>query len=164
MESDVITLQDLFVAKAAGRGDDRHRRAARGCCSPLACTGLKPHFLEKMAANGVILPPTFFRAEAPAGRPTFAAAPYGGGQVKPAPRPLQSSAPSLPGVAAAAAPKIASLDTAGYPTVRVTVVTPKPVASRAEPDRERQRRSSASAPSTSAARRASCCSSTARSR
>jgi hypothetical protein len=46
---------------------------------PLACTGLKPHFLEKMAANGVILPPTFFRAEAPGGRPTFSAAPYGGG-------------------------------------------------------------------------------------
>ena len=26
----------------------------------LECTGLKPHFLEKMAANGVVLPPTFF--------------------------------------------------------------------------------------------------------
>ena len=35
---------------------------------------------------------------------------------------------SLPAVASAASPKIASLDTAGYPTVRVTVVTPKPVA------------------------------------
>ncbi len=36
---------------------------------------------------------------------------------------------ALPGVAAAASPKIASLDTAGYPTVRATVVTPKPVGS-----------------------------------
>ncbi len=34
---------------------------------------------------------------------------------------------ALPSVAIAAAPKIASLDTAGYPTVRATVVTPKPV-------------------------------------
>ena len=37
-------------------------------------------------------------------------------------------AASLPGVSLAASPKIASLDTAGYPTVRATVVTPKPVA------------------------------------
>jgi tight adherence protein B len=34
---------------------------------------------------------------------------------------------ALPSVALAASPKIASLDTAGYPTVRATVVTPKPV-------------------------------------
>jgi len=35
---------------------------------------------------------------------------------------------TLPGVAGAAGPKITSLDTTAYPTVRVTVVTPKPVA------------------------------------
>jgi tight adherence protein B len=34
----------------------------------------------------------------------------------------------LPGVATAAGSKITSLDTSGYPTVRATVVTPKPVA------------------------------------
>jgi tight adherence protein B len=34
---------------------------------------------------------------------------------------------ALPSVALAATPKFASLDTAGYPTVRATVVTPKPV-------------------------------------
>jgi tight adherence protein B len=34
---------------------------------------------------------------------------------------------ALPGVAVAATPKIASLDAAEYPTVRATVVTPKPV-------------------------------------
>jgi len=28
--------------------------------SPLACTGLKPNFLEKMAANGVVLQTSFF--------------------------------------------------------------------------------------------------------
>jgi tight adherence protein B len=37
-------------------------------------------------------------------------------------------AAALPGVSLAASSKIASLDTAGYPTVRVTAVTPKPVA------------------------------------
>jgi len=38
-------------------------------------------------------------------------------------------AAALPGVAvAASSPKITTLDTAGYPTVRTTVVTPKPVA------------------------------------
>ena len=36
---------------------------------------------------------------------------------------------ALPGIATAASPKIASLDTTGYPTVRATVVTPKPVGS-----------------------------------
>ena len=35
----------------------------------------------------------------------------------------------VPGVASAAGPQIASLDTADYPTVRVTAVTPKPTAS-----------------------------------
>jgi len=79
MESDVITLQDLFVAKPP---DEESLATTRGSrlLLPLACTGLKPHFLEKMAANGVILPPTFFRAEAPGGRPAFSAAPYGGVQ------------------------------------------------------------------------------------
>ena len=79
MESDVITLQDLFVAKAPDEESMGTTRGAR-LLLPLACTGLKPHFLEKMAGNGVILPPTFFRAEAAAGRPTFGAAPYGAQQ------------------------------------------------------------------------------------
>jgi hypothetical protein len=46
--------------------------------SPLSCTGLKPHFLEKMAANGVALPATFFQQEDPTFRPSFTAASYGG--------------------------------------------------------------------------------------
>ena len=75
MESDVITLQDLFVAKPP----DEESSGVRGSrlLTPLTCTGLKPHFLEKMAANGVLLPPTFFHTTASAGRPTFGAAPYG---------------------------------------------------------------------------------------
>jgi pilus assembly protein CpaF len=76
MESDVITLQDLFISKAP---DEHTIGSAPGgrLMLPLACTGLKPHFLDKMAGNGVILPPTFFRTEAQAGRPTFGAGGYG---------------------------------------------------------------------------------------
>ena len=78
MESDVITLQDLFIAK---QPDEETVAANRGSrlLLPLACTGLKPHFLEKMAASGVVLPPTFFRADVPQ-RPTFSKASYGGSQ------------------------------------------------------------------------------------
>jgi len=76
MESDVITLQDLFIAK---QPDEETAVANRGSrlLLPLACTGLKPHFLEKMAASGVVLPATFFRADQPQ-RPTFSAGSYGG--------------------------------------------------------------------------------------
>jgi pilus assembly protein CpaF len=79
MESDVITLQDLFLAKPPDEEAAAAGRASR-LLAPLACTGLKPHFLEKMAANNVILPPSFFNTHATGGRPTFSAAPYGGSQ------------------------------------------------------------------------------------
>jgi pilus assembly protein CpaF len=70
MESEVITLQDVFVAKppeedAAGR--------TLTLLSPLTCSGLKPHFLDKMTANGVSLPATFFEREEIELRPAFAA-------------------------------------------------------------------------------------------
>ncbi|MEP7335319.1 MAG: ATPase, T2SS/T4P/T4SS family, partial [Actinomycetota bacterium] len=73
MESDVVTLQDIFIA----RGPDEESAAAGRLLSALACTGLKPTFLEKMAANGVAFAPTFFEPELGA-RPTFAGASYGG--------------------------------------------------------------------------------------
>jgi pilus assembly protein CpaF len=71
MESEVITLQDIFVAKPP---DDDPANAGRTLTllSPLSCTGLKPHFLEKMAANGVTLPPNFFEREEVHLRPAFA--------------------------------------------------------------------------------------------
>ena len=47
--------------------------------NPLACSGLKPHFLEKMAAQGVLLPPDFFSTDESGLRETFAAASFGGG-------------------------------------------------------------------------------------
>src|SRR5213594_3766090 len=59
MESDVITLQDIFIAKPPDEEVAVQVRGSR-LLGPLACTGLKPHFLEKMAANGVMLQPSFF--------------------------------------------------------------------------------------------------------
>jgi len=62
MESDVITLQDIFVARPP---DEEHNPmgTTTRLLSPLQCSGLKPHFLEKLAANGVVLPPSFFDVE-----------------------------------------------------------------------------------------------------
>jgi pilus assembly protein CpaF len=77
MESDVITLQDIFVAKPPDEETSSMNRASR-LLTPLMCTGLKPHFLEKMSTNGVVLPPAFFEQDDGSLRPAFAAASYGG--------------------------------------------------------------------------------------
>jgi pilus assembly protein CpaF len=71
MESDIITLQDVFLARPP---DEESAFATHGTrlLMPLACTGLKPHFLEKIAANGVLLPPSFFEQETPGLRPALA--------------------------------------------------------------------------------------------
>jgi pilus assembly protein CpaF len=79
MESDVITLQDIFVAKPPDEETSSMSRSSR-LLTPLMCTGLKPHFLEKMATNGVVLPPAFFEQDEAGLRPAFAAASYGGFQ------------------------------------------------------------------------------------
>jgi len=68
MESDVITLQDIFIAKPP---DENQASGGAGVrlLSPLTCSGLKPSFLDKMASNGVLLQPSFFTTddtEAPA--------------------------------------------------------------------------------------------------
>src|SRR5215510_1889428 len=52
MEADVVTLQDIFVALPPGEDEAAE---ARRLLTPLRATGLKPHFLEKMAAHGVAL-------------------------------------------------------------------------------------------------------------
>ncbi len=78
MEADVVTLQDVFVASPPGEGE-AHSGAHR-LLSPLRATGLKPHFLEKLASNNVVLPPTFFTGDDPDQlRASFAAAGFGGG-------------------------------------------------------------------------------------
>jgi pilus assembly protein CpaF len=77
MESEVITLQDIFVAKPPDEETAVATNATR-LMSPLSCSGLKPHFLEKLATHGVVLPPTFFEEDESAFRSTFAAASFGG--------------------------------------------------------------------------------------
>jgi pilus assembly protein CpaF len=70
MESEVITMQDLFVARMPEDegGDLRGSKLLQ----PLSCSGLKPHFLEKLAVSGVLLPPAFFELETPGLRPALA--------------------------------------------------------------------------------------------
>ncbi len=75
MESDIITLQDIFVATPPS---EETAAQARRLLSPLNATGLKPHFLEKLAANNVALPPAFFGAETADVRAAFSVAGYGG--------------------------------------------------------------------------------------
>jgi pilus assembly protein CpaF len=79
MESDVVTLQDIFAAKPPDEETAQGTHAMR-LLGSLNCSGLKPQFLEKMAANGVTLPPTFFEVETDSGlRHSFAAGNFGGG-------------------------------------------------------------------------------------
>ncbi len=63
MESDTVTLQDLFVAKPPDEEQAAEGGGAIRFLTPLQCSGLKPHFLDKMAANGVVLQPAFFNTD-----------------------------------------------------------------------------------------------------
>jgi pilus assembly protein CpaF len=66
MESDVITLQDIFLA----RPPDETSPSFGGrvsLLSPLQCSGLKPQFLDKLATNNVVLPGGFFAPDGEAG-------------------------------------------------------------------------------------------------
>jgi pilus assembly protein CpaF len=62
MEGETVTLQDVFVARPPDEETSQGTKALR-LLGPLQCTGLKPHFLEKMATNGVVLPSAFFENE-----------------------------------------------------------------------------------------------------
>jgi pilus assembly protein CpaF len=59
MEADVVTLQDIFVAAPPSEDES----SAHRLLLPLRASGLKPHFLEKLAANNVVLPPSFFSVD-----------------------------------------------------------------------------------------------------
>ena len=80
MESDVITLQDIFLARPPD--EESANAQVMRLLSPLSCTGLKPHFLEKMAATGVTPPGSVLPAGGPNFRPSFTAASYGGFKVR----------------------------------------------------------------------------------
>jgi pilus assembly protein CpaF len=78
MESDVVTLQDIFLAEPPeeGQGDG----GGHHLMSPLRATGLKPHFLAKLATNDVVLPPSFFAPDdSDQLRASFAATGFGSG-------------------------------------------------------------------------------------
>ena len=75
MEADVITLQDIFVAKPPD--EDHATPGTAKLLTPLLCSGLKPHFLEKMATQGVSMPGDFFQEEE-VYRPSFTSASFGG--------------------------------------------------------------------------------------
>jgi pilus assembly protein CpaF len=58
MEGDVITMQDLFTFDyAAGYDDQGHPRGH------LKTTGLRPKFLDKLAASGIRVDPAIFAFE-----------------------------------------------------------------------------------------------------
>ena len=52
MESDVVTLQDLFVARPS--------QSAGALLEPIRPTGIRPHFVDKLKAAGVTLAPELF--------------------------------------------------------------------------------------------------------
>ena len=61
MESEVITLQDVFQAHPV---DERAAELdPHALLMPLESTGLQPHFQAKLAANGVVLPAEFYEPE-----------------------------------------------------------------------------------------------------
>jgi pilus assembly protein CpaF len=77
MEADVVTLQDIFIASPPA--EEESYSGSHRLLSPLRASGLKPHFLDKLAANNVVLPPTFFTGDDPDQlRASFAAVGFGG--------------------------------------------------------------------------------------
>jgi pilus assembly protein CpaF len=60
MESDVITLQDIFSAR---RPDGERFTDTATLLGPLEYSGLKPSFLDKLAASDVHLPHDFFAVD-----------------------------------------------------------------------------------------------------
>ena len=74
MESDVVTLQDIFLAKPV-ETESEARSTGNRLLGPLTPTGIKPDCLDKLASNGVNLPTTFFQTDAD--RPAVATGAFG---------------------------------------------------------------------------------------
>jgi pilus assembly protein CpaF len=66
MESDVVTMQDIFRAKPVEDDTEVPAMGSR-LLGPLVCSGIIPGFMDKLAGNGVHLPPQFFQTEQRAG-------------------------------------------------------------------------------------------------
>ena len=153
MESDVVTLQDIFVAEPPDEG----RRPRARVLGPLECTGLKPHFLEKMAANGVVLPPrSSSRRTTRRRRELHRARASGGIRVRRARRlvAVRRAARRRRRPRAGGGVDVRRCDTSGFPHVHLTVVTGSP-ARVAAPARERQAGRRPSASTISGAKRSS---------
>jgi pilus assembly protein CpaF len=60
MESDVVTLQDLYTFRVDGVADRRHTRHIAGS---LVSSGLRPNFLEKFNRRGVAMPASLAQSE-----------------------------------------------------------------------------------------------------
>jgi pilus assembly protein CpaF len=67
MESDVVTMQDIFRAKPIEDDSEVPATGSSRLLGPLQCTGIIPGFIDKLAGNGVHLPPQFFQTEQRAG-------------------------------------------------------------------------------------------------
>jgi len=61
MEGDLVTLQDIFIAKPDEEG--AQSGGTTKLLGPLKMTGIKPQFLDKLAQNGVTIPVSFFAGE-----------------------------------------------------------------------------------------------------
>ncbi len=75
MESDVVTLQDLFIAKPVEDGDEAAAGSGNRLLGPMRAPASSRRSSTKMGENGVHLPPQFFQLEPdrgnqPAARPT----------------------------------------------------------------------------------------------
>ena len=61
MEGDLVTLQDIFIAKPDEEG--AQKGGTTKLLGALQMTGIKPQFLDKLAQNGVTIPVSFFAGE-----------------------------------------------------------------------------------------------------
>jgi pilus assembly protein CpaF len=78
MEAEVVTLQDIYIAKPPDEDSIATAGQPHRLLAPIQSTGLKPSFLDKLAANGVTLPPNFFEHDETGYRPSFSTATFGG--------------------------------------------------------------------------------------
>ena len=156
MEGETITLQDIFVAKPPDEETSQGTKALR-LLGALQCSGLKPHFLDKMATNGVVLPAAFFENEE---EDQNGRAGLRGRQLRQDLPPMSRRLPLvvalfclLAPAAALAGIHVRPIDTTGYPRVRVTVVTDLPSTKAPVAARGREAGRRRPPPSTSGARK-----------
>ena len=158
MESDVVTLQDLFIAKPIEDGDEVARRLDNRLLGPMKASGIKPQFLNKLGENGVHL-----RRSSSSSSPTAAR------RLRPPDRLRQGlgmkrALALVAGLAAALAVaagasarrspgvRIAQVDTSRYPLITAIVIAPGSDKLRSVPPRS-ARTASVTATQSVAARR-----------